>query len=148
MSHCSLLRAARLEWPTGVSPFLLLQGDMPVTFVIAFMSTTSTSCWPWCLSSVWTAYNLHSPWDWSCTAVSQLPPPSGRQVLAGPGVLSCLFSGVAEPCDYPLWTLSWGLKLGWLSFGAGCMIQPYLPTVLVVGRVFSLSLASFRCWLA
>jgi hypothetical protein len=46
MSHWPLLKAAPSEQPKGVSPFLLLQWDVPVTSVIAFMKGTSTSCWP------------------------------------------------------------------------------------------------------
>lgn len=46
MSHWSFLKAALPEQRTGISPFILLQGDVSMTSVIAIMKGTSTSCWP------------------------------------------------------------------------------------------------------
>jgi hypothetical protein len=45
MSHCFLLKAAHPEWPAGVLPFHLFQGDMSVMSAVSLTNGTSTSCW-------------------------------------------------------------------------------------------------------
>jgi hypothetical protein len=58
MSHhldWSLLKVAPPQQPTGVSPFILLQGNVHVMSAIAFMKGTPTSCWPrsFCFQARW-----------------------------------------------------------------------------------------------
>lgn len=40
---CFRFKAARPEYPTGVPPFIIIRGDIPVTSMIAFWIGTATS---------------------------------------------------------------------------------------------------------